>query len=103
MNAEVPAVWAWPFPEVCTAAEELRVSGASSVRMGTDPDIWNIILGAMAAVIPRSWWRSFAFSNALAVFSWPLVALTDQFVGETHGIRVDAVGEDGARVSAVQV
>lgn len=53
--------------------------------------------------VPRSWWRSVTFSNALAVFSWPMVALTDRFVGETHGIRVDCIGEDGTQVSAVQV
>lgn len=44
------AVWAWPFPEVCTAAETLRISGRSSVRMGTAPDVWNVVLVAMARV-----------------------------------------------------
>lgn len=95
-------VWAWPFPEVCTVGETLGISGRSDVRMGTAPDVWNVILGAMARVVPRAWWRSERFSRALAVFSQPMVALTDRFVGETHGMRVDVRGEGGEEVTAVQ-
>lgn len=96
-------VWAWPFPEVCTAADTLGVSNASDVKMGTAPDIWNVILVAMAKVVPRAWWRSQRFSGFLAAFSQPMVALTDRFVGETHGVRVDVTDEEGNVATGVQV
>ena len=43
-------VWAWPFPEVGTVAEHLRLEGNSDVRMGTAPEAWNVIMGAFAKV-----------------------------------------------------
>jgi|AntRauMFilla1563_2_1112583.scaffolds.fasta_scaffold99179_1 hypothetical protein len=58
--------------------------------MGTAPAIWNVILGGLVKLVPRSWWRSALFSNGMASFSDPMVMLTDKFVGETHSIRVDA-------------
>ena len=73
-------IWAWPFPEVCTVAEHLNISGNSEVKMGTAPDAWNSIMGAMVAIVPRTWWRSEAFSGALAKFSQPLVWVTDRSV-----------------------
>lgn len=96
-------VWAWPFPEVCTAADTLGVSNRSDVKMGTAPHVWNVILVAMARVLPRTWWRDERFSGFLAAFSQPLVALTDRFVGETHGVRVDVTDADGNVATAVQV
>lgn len=95
-------VWAWPFPEVCTVGETLGITGRSDVRMGTAPHVWNVILGAMARVVPRAWWRDERFSRALAAFSQPMVALTDRFVGETHGMRIDVRGDGGETVTAVQ-
>ena len=95
-------VWAWPFPEANTVARHLAISGDSSVKMGTAPHAWNIILAAMVAALPRRWWRSHAFSGTLARFSEPLVSLTDRFVRETHGMRVDVHSAAGMRVSAVQ-
>mmetsp|Transcript_22714 Transcript_22714/g.46453 ORF Transcript_22714/g.46453 Transcript_22714/m.46453 type:complete len:149 (+) Transcript_22714:212-658(+) len=70
--------------------------------MGTAPEIWNVIMGAMVKVVPRGWWRSDAFSQGLAAFSRPMVAVTDRFVGETHAIRVDVEGESGRRAAALQ-
>ena len=70
--------------------------------MGTAPAIWNVILGAMVRVVPRSWWRSKAFSDGLAKFSEPMVAFTDPFVGETHAIRVDAAAK-GTAVRVVRL
>lgn len=96
-------VWAWPFPEVCTVAETLGVSNSSDVKMGTAPDVWNVILVAMARVLPRAWWRSQRFSGFLAAFSEPMVALTDRFVGETHGVRVDVTDTEGNVATGVQV
>jgi saccharopine dehydrogenase-like NADP-dependent oxidoreductase len=96
------SVWSWPFPEGCTVARQLRISGDSSVGMGTAPELWNVVLGAMVAAVPRGWWRVRGFSNGLAQFSKPLVALTDGFVGETHAMRVAAAARSGRRVSAVQ-
>jgi len=96
------AVWNWPFPEGCTVAERLEISGSSSVGMGTAPDLWNSVMGWMVRVVPRSWWKERAFSQALADFSQPLVRLTDRFTGETHAMRVDVTAEDGSRVTAVQ-
>merc|ERR1712224_1052338 len=58
--------------------------------------------GAMCKAVPREWWRSRAFSQGLARFSRPLVAITDAFVGETHAMRIDVTAVDGTRVSAVQ-
>ena len=56
----------------------------------------------MVAAVPRGWWRSRTFSKGLAEFSKPLVAITDNFVGETHAMRIDASARSGSRVSAVQ-
>jgi hypothetical protein len=117
------AVWSWPFPEgalIPRALEGRRkgkeeggggrggISGSSSVGMGTAPAIWNQVMGIMVDVVPRSWWRSEAFSLGLAKFSKPLVTVTDRFVGETHALRIDVTAEGGGqggsprRVSAVQ-
>ena len=96
-------VWAWPFPEVCTTADTLGVSNRSDVKMGTAPHAWNVILVAMARVLPRSWWRDERFSRFLADFSQPMVALTDRFVGETHGVRVDVTDTEGNVATGVQV
>ncbi|KAL1528240.1 hypothetical protein AB1Y20_009598 [Prymnesium parvum] len=95
-------VWAWPFPEAATVARQLSIRGDSSVRMGTAPALWNSVLGFFVSVVPRSWWRSRAFSNGLAQFSRPLVKVTDAFVGETHAMRIDVTNSEGALVSAVQ-
>ena len=95
-------VWSWPFPEGALVANELRISGDSSVGMGTAPGIWNDVMGLMVNVVPREWWRSETFSSGLASFSRPLVAVTDLFVGQTHAMRIDATSASGARVSAVQ-
>jgi len=96
------SVWNWPFPEGCTVAERLEISGSSSVGMGTAPDLWNSVMGLMVRVVPRGWWKERAFSQGLADFSQPLVTITDRFTGETHAMRVDATAEDGSRVTAVQ-
>jgi hypothetical protein len=96
-------VWAWPFPEVCTAAEAVGTTGSSDCKMGTAPHVWNVLLGGMAQVIPRAWWRNEAFSRFLADFSEPLVHFADRFVGETHGMRVDVRDTLGNSASAVQV
>ena len=95
-------VWSWPFPEGCTVARALAISGDSSVGMGTAPEIWNGVMGLMVEVVPREWWRSRAFSEGLARFSKPLVQVTDAFVGETHAMRVDATADDGSSASVVQ-
>ena len=84
------SVWNWPFPEGYTVARQLGITGSSSVGMGTAPELWNTIMGAMCTAVPRGWWRSRAFSLGLARFSRPLVALTDPFVGETHAMRIGA-------------
>ena len=42
------SVWNWPFPEGCTVAERLEISGSSSVGMGTAPELWNTVMGLMA-------------------------------------------------------
>ncbi|KAJ1460256.1 Saccharopine dehydrogenase-domain-containing protein [Pelagophyceae sp. CCMP2097] len=95
-------VWNWPFPEALTVAEELKVSGKSTVGMGTAPDVWNVVMSGMTAVVPRGWWLKKPFYNGLAIFSRPLVAATDAFVGETHAMRIDVSSDCGRRVSAVQ-
>ncbi len=95
-------VWNWPFPEGCTVARQLAISGDSSVGMGTSPELWNTIMGAMVAAVPRPLWKEPRFSRGLAAFSKPLVAITDRFVGETHAMRVDVTAEDGSRCTAVQ-
>jgi saccharopine dehydrogenase-like NADP-dependent oxidoreductase len=95
-------VFAWPFPESATVANELQISGDSSAAMGTAPDVWNTMLALMVDVVPRGWWKSRRFSKFLADFSEPLVKLTDAFLQETHGMRVDVMSENGASVSIVQ-
>ena len=95
-------VWAWPFPEVSTVAAELGISGDSSTGMGTAPQLWNVIIEALVSAVPRRWWSDYPrWSNGLATFSRPLVAITDPFVGETHAMRVDVRGESGRAASAV--
>ena len=81
------SVWSWPFPEGCTVAERLSITGSSSVGMGTAPELWNLLMGVMVDVVPRGWWKKRSFSQGLADFSQPLVRLTDLFTGETHAMR----------------
>mmetsp|Transcript_18759 Transcript_18759/g.47351 ORF Transcript_18759/g.47351 Transcript_18759/m.47351 type:complete len:353 (+) Transcript_18759:2-1060(+) len=95
-------VWPWPFPEAATVAGHLRISGNSSTGMGTAPEIWNTILVALVALVPRGLWRERWFSEGMAWFSLPLVWVTDKFVSETHAIRVEATASDGRRCVAVQ-
>eukprot|EP00929_Paragymnodinium_shiwhaense_P097889 TRINITY_DN59471_c0_g1_i1.p1 TRINITY_DN59471_c0_g1~~TRINITY_DN59471_c0_g1_i1.p1 ORF type:complete len:514 (-),score=82.67 TRINITY_DN59471_c0_g1_i1:41-1582(-) len=95
-------VWSWPFPEAKTVAEHLRISGSSSTGMGTAPGIWNTILRALVAAVPRDLWQERWFSEGLAWFSLPMVWVTDQFVKETHAMRVDVLAEDGRKCAAVQ-
>eukprot|EP00401_Gymnodinium_catenatum_P005865 CAMPEP_0117580358 /NCGR_PEP_ID=MMETSP0784-20121206/65154_1 /TAXON_ID=39447 /ORGANISM="" /LENGTH=523 /DNA_ID=CAMNT_0005380403 /DNA_START=1 /DNA_END=1569 /DNA_ORIENTATION=- len=95
-------VWSWPFPEAATVSEHLKISGGSSTGMGTAPGIWNTILLALVAVVPRDLWRARWFSEGLAWFSLPLVWITDRFVQETHAMRVEVRASDGRRCVAVQ-
>eukprot|EP00746_Dinoflagellata_sp_MGD_P083736 gnl/MRDRNA2_/MRDRNA2_33302_c0_seq1.p1 gnl/MRDRNA2_/MRDRNA2_33302_c0~~gnl/MRDRNA2_/MRDRNA2_33302_c0_seq1.p1 ORF type:complete len:303 (+),score=58.95 gnl/MRDRNA2_/MRDRNA2_33302_c0_seq1:88-909(+) len=95
-------VWSWPFPEAKTVSEHLKISGSSSTGMGTAPGIWNVILVALVALVPRNLWRARWFSEGMAWFSLPMVALTDRFVGETHAMRVEVTGSDGSKCIAVQ-
>jgi Saccharopine dehydrogenase NADP binding domain len=94
-------VFAWPFPEAATVAQELKIRGASHAAMGTAPDAWNIMLDILVRVsVPRSWWRNERFSKFMADFSQPLVQWTDKLlkwsdeakVGETHAMRIDISG-----------
>jgi hypothetical protein len=103
-------VFSWPFPEAATVPRELNASGSSSAAMGTAPDIWNAMLGALVSIVPRKLWRIEEFSKFMANFSQPLVKATDILlrttsvngVGETHAMRVDVIGEEGSHVSTVQ-
>lgn len=52
--------------------------------------------------LPRSAWRSRLFCRSLALFSLPLVSVTDRFVKQTHAMRIDVTGSKGSRVAAVQ-
>jgi hypothetical protein len=94
-------VFAWPFPEAATVAQELRIRGASHAAMGTSPQAWNVMLDVLVRfIVPRSWWRNERFSKFMADFSQPLVQMTDTFlkwmdeakVGETHAMRIDVSG-----------
>eukprot|EP00798_Chlamydomonas_sp_ICE-L_P013411 gene13411-19262_t len=95
-------VWPWPFPEAATVSRHLKISGDSATGMGTAPGIWNTVLVGLVALVPRKLWLERWFSEGLAWFSLPMVALTDKFVSETHAIRVDVEAEDGRTCVAVQ-
>lgn len=95
-------VWSWPFPEAATVAGHLGIAGDSNTGMGTDPGIWNTILVALVALVPRDLWQERWFSEGLAWFSLPMVWVTDQFVNETHAIRVSVTTADGRECVAVQ-
>jgi hypothetical protein len=105
-------VFAWPFPEAATVPEALNATGDSIAAMGTAPDIWNTMLGALVNVIPRSWWKSKRFSRFMADFSQPLVYLCDAYylkgmdksfgTGETHAMRVDVTRRDQSGISITQ-
>ena len=90
-------VFSWPFPEAATVARKLKITGRSHACMGTAPDAWNVMLGLLVDIVPRSWWRSEKFSQFMADFSQPLVKATDKWlqlaspdgVGETHAMRID--------------
>lgn len=90
-------VFSWPFPEAATIARELKITGRSHACMGTEPEIWNVMLGLLVDIVPRSWWRNEKFSHFMADFSKPLVKVTDKWlqftspdgVGETHAMRID--------------
>lgn len=96
-------VFAWPFPEAATVAHELKITGDSSAAMGTAPDFWNVMLGLLVEIVPRSWWKSPKFSKFMADFSQPLVKLTDSFLEETHGMRVDVTGGKSTGSKAVSI
>eukprot|EP00439_Symbiodinium_sp_Y106_P051404 s389_g6.t2 len=81
-------VWSWPFPEAGTVPRLVGITGNSSTGMGTAPGIWTLDDG----------W----FSEGLAWFSLPMVWFTDQFVKETHAMRVEVTTSDGRRCVAVQ-
>lgn len=106
-------VFAWPFPEAATTPRELGATGDSSAAMGTAPELWNFMLGALVSIVPRNLWRSERFSKFLADFSQPLVKATDAWLkaaspssgldaGETHAMRVDVTAADGSGASIVQ-
>ncbi len=87
-------VFAWPFPEAATVATNLKARGNSYAAMGTAPDLWNVMLGVLVSVVPRTWWKNNRFSKFMADFSQPMVWATDKLleqtgVGETHAMRVD--------------
>ena len=63
-------VWAWPFPEVCTVGEALRAQGSTDVKMGTAPELWNVILVAMAKVQPSPPPTCMSFTPCFAAISW---------------------------------
>eukprot|EP00960_Hanusia_phi_P017676 520673-Hanusia_phi.AAC.1 len=94
--------WLWPFPEGRTVAEQVKIAGSSRVAMGTAPEIWNIMMNLLVLLVPRAWWKEERFSQALASFSKPLVAFTDLFVGETHGIRVEVRSTSGKTIVGIQ-
>lgn len=56
----------------------------------------------MVRSLPRTIWRSQLFCHSLALFSLPLVSITDRYVGETHAMRIDLTGAKGSRIAAVQ-
>ena len=101
-------VFSWPFPEAATVARELKITGRSYACMGTAPDAWNVMLGLLVDIVPRSWWRNEQFSQFMADFSQPLVKATDKWlqftspdgVGETHAMRIDvtATAPDGKKL-----
>jgi len=95
-------VWSWPFPEAATVARHLQIRGDSSTGMGTAPGVWNTILVALVALVPRDLWQARWFSEGLAWFSLPLVWFTDLFVKETHAIKVEVTASDGRKAVAVQ-
>eukprot|EP00913_Durusdinium_trenchii_P032771 g30677.t1 len=95
-------VWSWPFPEAGTVPRRLKIRGNSSTGMGTAPGIWNTILVALVSLVPRSLWRNRSFSEGLAYFSLPMVWVTDQFVKETHAMRVEVTSRDGRSCVGVQ-
>lgn len=95
-------VWSWPFPEAGTVPRRLKIQGNSSTGMGTAPGIWNDILVALVSLVPRELWQQRGFSEALAYFSLPMVWVTDQFVKETHAMRVEATSPDGRNCVCVQ-
>lgn len=90
------------YCQVSTVARALQISNNSSVKMGTSPDLWNVIMGWLVQIVPRAWWKNLAFSQFMADFSEPMVKLTDKFVGETHCMRVDVTDAGGATCTAVQ-
>jgi hypothetical protein len=87
-------IFAWPFPEAATVANDLGATGNSYAGMGTAPDIWNTMLGILVKVVPRPFWKYAKFSKFMADFSEPLVLATDTLLqktgyGETHAMRID--------------
>ena len=96
------AIWAWPFPEQWTVAEELGISGTSVAAMGTAPDIWNYLLRFLVAIVPRHWWSLPSFSKGMALFSQPLVAIADSFIPETHAMRIDVKSDTNDHVTVLQ-
>jgi hypothetical protein len=98
-------VFAWPFPEAATVAENVKANGNSYAAMGTAPDLWNVMLGVLVQIVPRAFWKNARFSKFMADFSQPLVLATDAWlkqtsVGETHAMRIDVTSSSSSKVAA---
>ncbi|KAG5183586.1 hypothetical protein JKP88DRAFT_199003 [Tribonema minus] len=62
---------------------------------GTAPEGWNYLLKAMT-LLPQWLLRDRDLMQALAVFSEPVVRLTDMLVGSANAMKVTATAKDGS-------
>ena len=76
------------LPEVNSTHKYLKVPNVEA-RFGTDPGIYNTLMGAMAKLLPREFLANQDNAKMLAAISMPLVKVTDIISGEAVAMRID--------------
>jgi hypothetical protein len=90
-------VWLLDNPDVYTIHEALNTPTLSS-RFATAPFAWNMLFGAMKALVPKAVLADKFLMQGLSTLSMPVIRAVDRLVGATNAMRVEASGSKGSRV-----
>lgn len=81
--------------EAVTCHECLKIPNIDTY-FGTAPQFWNYLLKAIT-LLPQSILRNRDIMQGLAIFSEPIVRITDMLVGSANSMVVTATGKDGRK------
>jgi saccharopine dehydrogenase-like NADP-dependent oxidoreductase len=81
-----------------------EVFGVGNVKalFGTDPGLWNSLLGVMAQ-LPSSLLANEDIMSKLAFFSLPVVRVVDYFAGATNAMRCDVTSSKNSSIRATAI